>query len=155
MWRDPFEELKRFRREMNRLFDSFFGSEFAERALPDMSSMKKEMQLFRQPLSDLKETDKEFIALIEIPGVDKKDIQLQITENTLEVKAEKKHEIKIEKEGYLRAERAYKGFYRAIPLPTRVIPEQATASYKNGVLEVVMPKAEKKKPEKARKIEIQ
>lgn len=154
MWEDPFEEMKRFRKEMNRLFDTFLGR-VAERALPDMSSMRKDMQLFRQPLSDLRETDKELIASIEIPGVDKKDIQLQITENNLEVKVEKKQEMKVEKKGYLKAERSYKGFYRSMSLPSRVIPQQAKASYKDGVLEVVMPKAEKKKLEKAKKIEVQ
>lgn len=154
MWKDQFEEMKRFRKEMNHLFDTFFGSEFVERALPDMSSIRKDMQLFRQPLSDLKETDNELIASIEIPGVDKKDIQLQITANNLEVKVEKKQEMKVEKKGYLRAERSYKGFYRSMSLPSRIIPEQAKASYKDGILEVVMPKAEKKKIEKAKKVEV-
>jgi len=154
MWKDPFEEIKRFRKEMNLLFDTFLGSEFTERALPDIKNMKKDMQLFRQPLSDLKETDKELIASIEIPGVDKKDIQLRITENNLEVKVEKKQEMKVEKKGYLRAERSYKGFYRSMYLPSKVIPEQAKASYKDGVLEIIMPKSEKKKLEKAKKIEV-
>lgn len=128
MWKDSFEEMKRFRREMNRLFDAVLGSEFAERALPDISSVRKDMQLFK------------LIASIEIPGIDKKDIQLQITEN---------------KKGYLRAERSYKGFYRSISLPTKVLPEQAKASYRDGVLGVVMPKVEKKKLEKAKKVEVQ
>lgn len=155
MWKDQFEEMKRFRKEMNRLFDTFLGSESAERALPDMSSMRKDMRLFRHPVLDLKETDRELIASIEIPGVDKKDIQLQITENNLEVKVEKKQEMKVEKKGYLRAERSYKGFYRSMSLPSRVIPQQAKASYKDGILEVVMPKAEKKKLEKVKKVNVQ
>ncbi|MEM3091330.1 MAG: Hsp20/alpha crystallin family protein [Candidatus Pacearchaeota archaeon] len=156
MWKDPFEEMKRFRKEINRLFDKFLdGGMFSERALPDVNDTKKDIQLFRHPLSDLRETDKELIATIEIPGVDKKDIQLQITENNLEVKVERKREMKEEKKGYLRMERSYRGFYRSMPLPSRVIPEQAKASYKEGILEIVMPKAEKKKPEKAKKIEIQ
>jgi len=155
MWKDPFEEMRRFRKEMNQLFDTFLSKEFNERALPDMSNMKQSMQLFRQPLFDLKETDNELIASIEIPGVDKKDIELQVTANNLEVKAEKKQETKVEKKGYLRSERSYKGFYRSISLPSRIIPEQTKASYKNGVLEVVMPKAEKKKIEKSKKVEVQ
>ena len=155
MWKDPFEEMRRFRKEMNQLFDTFLSKEFNERALPDMSNMKKSMQLFRQPLFDLKETDNELITSIEIPGVDKKDIELQVTANNLEVKAEKKQETKVEKKGYLRSERSYKGFYRSISLPSRIIPEQTKASYKNGVLEVVMPKAEKKKIEKSKKVEVQ
>jgi len=155
MWKDPFEEMNRFRKEINYLFEKFLGGKFTERALPDISRWEKGMQQFRYPLSDLKETDKELIASIEIPGVDKKEIQLQITENNLEVKVEKRAETKIEKKGYLKAERSYKGFYRSIFLPSRVIPEQTKASYKDGVLEVVMPKAEKKKIEKTRRIEVQ
>jgi HSP20 family protein len=148
MWKDPFEEMKRFRKEMNRLFDTFwspFG--ISEKALPDI---KRDMQLFREPLSDLKETDRELIANIELPGIDKKDIQLQITENNLEVKVEKKQEAKVEKKDYLRAERSYKGFYRLISLPVKIMPEKVKASYKNGILEVVMSKAEKKKLKKAK-----
>ena len=95
MWKDPFEEIKRFRKEMNRLFDRFWGpSEISEKTLLDT---RRDMQLFREPLSDLKETDKEIIANIELPGIDKKDIQLQITENNLEVKVEKKQETKLRK----------------------------------------------------------
>lgn len=154
MWEDPFEEMKRFRKEMNRLFDSFFERDFTKKSLPDIVT-KENMELFRQPLSDLKETDKELIASIEIPGVDKKDIQLEITENNLQVKVEKKQEMKIEKKGYIRAERAYKGFYRSIPLPSRIIPEETKAFYKDGVLEVIMPKVEKKKTEKVKKVKVE
>jgi HSP20 family protein len=147
---DPFEEMRRFQREMNKLFDSFWRSEFPKR----LPSPSKGLSLLREPLADLKETDKELIASIEIPGVDKKDIQLTLTENNLEVKVEKKTEAKIEKKGYIRAERSYRGFYKSIALPVKVIPEKSKATYKNGILEVVMPKAEKKKQKKAKKIEI-
>jgi HSP20 family protein len=153
---DLFEEMRQFRKEMNRLFDAFFGSEFPEKALTDTSNLNRDIQLFRRPLSDLKETDKELIASIEIPGVDKKDIQLKITENNLEIKVEKKQEVKIEKKNYLKEERSYKGFYRSISLPSRIVPDQVKAYYKDGVLEVVMPKVvEKNKVEKAKKVEIQ
>jgi len=154
MWEGSFEEIKRFRKEMNRLFDTFFGTEFGKKMLPDTRDTKKDVQLFREPLSDLKETDKELIATIEIPGVDKKDIQLQITENNIEVNVEKKEETKVEKKGYIKSERSYKGFYRSMSLPFKVMPEKTRASYKDGILEIVMPKVEKKKREKAKKIEI-
>ena len=148
MWKDPFEEIRKFRKEMNRLFDTFWSqSEISQKALPDI---RRDMQLFREPLLDLKETDDMLIANIELPGIDKKDIQLQITENGLEVKVEKKKEAKVEKKGYLKAERSYKGFYRSMGLPVKVMPEQAKASYKDGVLEVIMPKAEKKKLKKTK-----
>lgn len=154
MGEDPLDEMRRLRREMDRLLNAYFGGigEFGERALP---AAGKELQVFRQPLSDLKETDKEFIATMEMPGVDKKDIELEVTENALKVKAEKKQEKKVEKKNYLREERSYRGFYRIISLPAKAVPDMARASYKDGVLEVVLPKAEKGKPEKARKLQIQ
>jgi len=154
MWEGSFEEIKRFRKEMNHLFDTFFGSEFGKKMLPDTRDTRRDVQLFREPLSDLKEMDKELIATIEIPGVDKKDIQLQITENNIEVKVEKKQEAKVEKKGFIKSERSYKGFYRSMSLPFKVIPDKTKASYRDGVLEIVMTKVEKKKLEKAKKIEV-
>ena len=102
----------------------------------------------RSPLTDLEETDKEVIAKFELPGVEKKDIQLNITENKIEVKVEKKQETKTEKKGFYKEERSYKGFYRAMALPPEVIAEKAKAKYKDGVLEVIIPKAETKKKNK-------
>jgi len=147
MWRDPFEEMRRFQREMNRLFATFWGLPESIKTLPDM---RRDIQSFREPLIDMKETNKELIAYIEIPGVDKEDIQLDVTDNNIKIKAEKKAETKTEKDGYIRAERSYSGFYRSMNLPCRIIPERVKASYKNGVLEVVMPKAEKKKTRKVK-----
>ncbi|MEM1534967.1 MAG: Hsp20/alpha crystallin family protein [Candidatus Pacearchaeota archaeon] len=130
-----FEKMARLRRELELGFERF----------------EKEM---RVPMLDLRETENELIASIEMPGIDKKDIELILTEDSLEVKAEKKKEAKVEKEGYIKAERAYKGFHRFISLPVKIIPEQASASYKDGILEVRMPKAEKKKVKKGLKVEI-
>ena len=147
MWKDPFDEMRRLKKEMDRLFDKFFHH-------PRMNNKfleKEHFKLFREPLSDLRERDDELIANIDLPGVDKKDIQLIVRENSLEVKVEKKAELKIKKKNYLREERSYKGFNRMISLPVKVIPEEVESKYENGVLEIRMPKAEKKK---LRKIEI-
>lgn len=141
---DYFEDMKRFQREMNRFFDSFW--------FPSLPVEGKGFPMLREPLADLKETEKDFVASVELPGVDKKDIQLNITDHNLEIRVEKKDETKIEKKGYVRAERSYKGFYRSISLPSKVLADQAKASCKNGILEVVMPKAEKKK---ARRLEVE
>ncbi|MEM2932915.1 MAG: Hsp20/alpha crystallin family protein [Candidatus Pacearchaeota archaeon] len=132
---DIFEKMAKIMSEFERGFGRF----------------EREMRI---PIADLRETDNEFIAIIELPGVDKKDIELLLTEDTLEVRAEKKKETKMEKEGYIRAERAYKGFHRLMSLPARIIPEQAKATYKEGILEVIMPKAEKKLVKKGKRIEV-
>ncbi len=106
----------------------------------------------RMALVDLKETDNDLIAYIELPGVDKEDVHLDITEDTLEARVERKSETKDEKDGYLKEERTYSEFYRSIKLPYRVKSEEAKATYKDGVLEVVMPKAEQRV---TKKIEIE
>jgi len=146
MFRDIFDEMRRLQRELDRSFSNFWDSE-SYRALPDYAGKKGDMFL-RSPLTDIEETDKEVIVKFEIPGVDKKDIQLNVTEDKIEVRVEKKQEARIEKKGFYREERNYRGFYRAMTLPSNVIPEKAKAKYKDGILEVIMPKSENKKRSK-------
>ena len=146
MFGDIFDEMRRLQRELDRSFGDFWDSE-SYKSLPDHTGKKGSLAL-RSPLTDLEETDKEVIAKFEMPGVDKKDIQLNITEDKIEVKVEKKQEAKVEKKGFYREERSYRGFYRAMALPSNVIPEKAKAKYKDGVLEVTIPKTEAKKKNK-------
>jgi HSP20 family protein len=144
MFEDIFDEMRRLQKDINRSFSEFFTGDDIK-LLPD--SLGKGLAL-RNPLTDIEETDKEIIAKFDIPGVDKKDIQLNITENKIEVKVEKKHETKVEKKGYIKHERSYSGYFRSIPLPNSVISDKAKATYKEGVLEVTMPKSEKSKKSK-------
>ena len=142
---DIFEEFRRLRREMDRLFERF-SKEFKEFGKPIEFE-------FREPLLDIREKDDMLIARVELPGVEKKDIVLNLTEDSFEIKVERKKEERVEKEGYLKSERTYKGFYRKMTLPAKIIPEKAEATYKDGILEIKMPKAEKK-VEKPRRVEI-
>lgn len=143
-----FEEIKRMQREMNRIFSNFWGRrEFEE--LQEAEEIK--IPEMRKPLADIEESDKEVVIKFEIPGVDKRDIQLNITQNKIEVRVERKQEEKIKREGFYRLERSYGGFYRSISLPTEVIPEKAKAKYRDGILEVRIPKVKKKQS----KIEIE
>ncbi len=145
MFDNMFEKMKRLQREINRSFGEFWERD-SFKALPDYTGKKN--ALMRSPLTDLEETDKEVIAKFEIPGVDKKDIQLNITQDKIEVKVEKKQETKVKKKGFYREERSYRGFYRAMALPSEVAPEKAKAKYKDGVLELTIPKTEAKKKNK-------
>ena len=146
MFEDILDEMRRLQREIDRSFGNFWESE-SYKSLPDYSGKKGALAL-RTPLTDLEETDKDIIAKFEIPGVEKKDIQLNITEKKIEVKVEKKQESKVEKKGIYREERSYRGFYRAMVLPSEVLADKAKAKYKDGILEVTMPKAETKKKNK-------
>lgn len=136
---DPFEEFRRMQREMNRAFERFFGSP-TERRLLTGNQGSENMLGFREPLADIKQTDSEVKIALELPGVNKEDIELEVKDNMLCVKAQRSHEIKEDKKGYFRLERRYQGFHRVIPLPTPVKAGEASAEYKNGVLQVSVPK---------------
>lgn len=132
---DLFEDMRRVRKRMlEEFYRDFRCPSFY------LEGRHQEPSKFDLPLADLKETDKELIAHLDLPGVDKKDIMLKVTENEIEVKVERKHELKEEKEGYVHQERSCSGFYRKNTLPKKVNPEEVDAEYKDGVLTVRMPK---------------
>ncbi|KYK29140.1 MAG: Hsp20/alpha crystallin family protein [Theionarchaea archaeon] len=141
--RDFWDEMRRMREEMDRMFRELNERVYSrERLLPTPG---ERLPALRTAVADVQETDENVIATVELPGMKKGDISLTVTENMLEVKAEKKEEEKEEKEGYKSYRSRYAGFYRRLPLPVPVDSENAKATYKNGVLEVTMPKVEKKK----------
>lgn len=105
-----------------------------------------------QPKVDIIEEDDKFIAKIDIPGVDPKDININLDNNTLIIKGEKETEHKEKKESFIRYERSKGSFYRRIVLPGTINSDKVSAKNKNGVLIITIPKAEKGK---SRKIEIQ
>jgi len=94
------------------------------------------------PSIDLKETEQEIILHADIPGVNQEDLDITVDENLVILKGETKREQNREEKGYHLMERRYGSFYRTIPLPIEVKPDQAVAHYKNGVLELRIPKAE-------------
>ena len=141
MW-DPFDEINKIKREMDKMFDDFFkGSEKGFLS-------KKGVKDFNIPLSDVIKDKDEIVINLDMPGVDKKDIIISVRDNVLEVKAEKKHETKIEKIGMYRYERSYSGFHRSLSLPENVDSNKMKSEYKNGVLNIVIPKAKKKELKK-------
>lgn len=138
---DPFENMKRMHKEMDSLFRDFYG--------------KPIHRDVREPLLDIRETKDEVIADIELPGIEKKDIDLEVKENMLSVRAKKKHETETEKEGFYRCERSYSSFQRAFELPAEIVPEKTDAEFKDGLLNIKMKKAKPEVEEhKTKKIEI-
>jgi HSP20 family protein len=135
---DPFQELQRIQDRLNRVFGEL---------APSMQG-RGGMQGMEIPNVDVQEQNNEIIVTADVPGMDRNDIKLEITDNNvLEITAQKKSEKKEgeEAKGYLRHERSYMGFYRAIQLPAEVDKSKARATYNNGVLSVTMPIS--KKPE--------
>ena len=93
------------------------------------------------PSIDLRETDNEFILHADLPGVKQEDLDITVDENLIILKGETKRDEVREGKGYHITERRYGSFYRTVPLPAEVKSDQTVAKYKNGVLELRVPKA--------------
>lgn len=130
---DPFFRLQH---EMNRLFDesfSGFGLPAEFMATPFSGETR--------PKIDMRETDMEFVVEAELPGVAEDDLDVQVSDNMLTIRGEKRFEKKEDKgDEYHYLERAYGSFARSIPLPFDVDPDSVEAVFKNGVLTLTLPK---------------
>lgn len=124
----PFAEMSRVERDMRKLFD-----------FEDFT------KTYWRPLVDVRENTKEFVANVEVPGIDPKDIKLTVDRETLTIEGEKKLE-KEEKGEYYRTERYYGSFVRSFSLPTSVDSEGISASYDKGVLKITIPKKKEAVP---------
>jgi HSP20 family protein len=136
--------------------------------LRDVSSLQDEVErMFRQafgdreaastagaftPALDVEETEEGFTLHIELPGVAADDVEVSLEENVLSVAGERRFYEEKEAEGFRRIERHFGRFHRAVRLPDRVDPEGVSASYRDGMLTITVPKADEAKP---RRIEIQ
>ena len=154
------EQMRRMQEEMDRLFEGFadfqpFGTYRNQEALPSHTGNEIVYNNYKQPLADMWETDKDVLATIEIPGVKKDDININIEDDRLEIKVEKKDEFKEEdkKRGMYRLERRYGGYFRTMPLPETVDPNKIKATYSNGVLELRMPKTKVHKKGRSIKVD--
>jgi len=136
---DPFREMASLRREMDRLFGEYFGR---VRGTEEEGLVTGTWA----PAVDIYETDDKVVLKAELPGLKKEDIDIQIRDNTLTLKGEKKFEKEVKEENYHRVERAYGSFQRSFTLPSTIKQEGIEASFKDGVLEISLPKVEEAKP---------
>ena len=130
---DPFEEMTVLRNRMDRLWSRMTAEE--DTALADWS-----------PVSDVVETKDDIVIKAELPGIEEKDVDVQIEAGVLTIKGERKAEKEVEEKGFRRIERAYGTFLRSFTLPANVEPEKIAATFTNGMLEVRLPKKEEAKP---------
>lgn len=157
-WDDEiFDEFKRMREELNRMA-SRINSSLGHRMLSHGKGSEKGKELdehrkFRTPSADIQEKENKVIATFELPGADKEDIELNVTDNKVEVKVSKKAEKETKKKGAYSYSSFSQHFYRTLPLPAGVSAENADANYKNGVLTVEIPKL-KLEEKKKKKIDI-
>jgi HSP20 family protein len=138
---DPFKDLNLLQERMNHLF---------EEANRGWRAGEPSATTAWSPAVDIYETDSEIIVKAEIPGVDKKDIELSLEENVLTLKGERQFEKETKDENYHRIERAYGSFSRSFSIPAVVDEKKIEADYKEGVLTIRLPKTEKTKPKQIR-----
>jgi len=141
-WR-PFADLGRWERDMERVFDDFLGRRV--RPLWDDRWWPIKDLGIPAPAVDLYEEKDEIVAKAELPGMEKGDIQVNISDHLLTIKGEKKKEEETKEKNFYRSERSYGSFSRSVELPADVHGEKARASFKNGVLEIRLPKTEEAK----------
>ncbi len=126
--------------EMDETFQRFFSD---QRDIPLLAGTQETTPTnYHSPLIDLVEQDGKLVATIDLPGVDKKDIEVDIDEQGISISAQKTTETETQDQGIYRKERRHTGFKRNIPLPEGTKPEQASATYKNGVLTIEVPRDE-------------
>ncbi|HDJ30428.1 MAG TPA: Hsp20/alpha crystallin family protein [bacterium] len=115
---------------------------------------EEEWPSMKTPKMDIYEKDGKVIAEVELPGVDPKNIEVEVKNNILKVEAKSETSKEEKKKGYYRRELSRGYYQRAVPLPVEVIDEKAEAEYADGILTITIPKAKPEKKEKAKKIKI-
>ncbi|MCD6562334.1 MAG: Hsp20/alpha crystallin family protein [Thermoproteales archaeon] len=128
------QSIANFQKEMEKTFREFWDK---------FSKYTVSLGMF-EPLVDIEDRSDEVVIYMDLPGFSKNEIKIKVTEDSVEVRAEKSIERKnVEKERkYFTRQRFYEGFYKRILLPVKVRPEQARAKLENGVLEIHIPKSE-------------
>jgi HSP20 family protein len=131
---EPFREIDTLQRQINRLFDRLIPTNGGERAA-----------ITFVPAAELAETDDAIHLKLEVPGLEPKDINVEVTPEAVSISGERKTETKTEEHGVTRTEFRYGKFQRVIPLPTLVQNDKVQAEYKDGILRLTLPKSETEK----------
>jgi len=132
---DPFRD---FQRQINRLFDDFF-SDFAPAPRWGLRGLAP---AGFSPRVDVAETDKEVKISAELPGLDEKDISVELDDAAVTIRGERKEEKEEKGKNWFTREQSYGAFHRVIPLPASVDGAKATAKFKKGILTITAPKRE-------------
>lgn len=131
----PFREFENLQRDMNRLFDN----------LTRTTDGGSRSGMAFVPAAEMEETPEAIHLRLEIPGMEAKDLDVQVAAEAVSISGDRKSETKTEEKGMTRSEFRYGSFRRIIPLPTRIKHDGVQAEYKNGVLSLTLPKAEEEK----------
>ena len=149
--RDPFTMLRRMTTDMDRLFgEPFFGAV----AWPPMPAFEAKGELDWYPKIEVTEKDNRLLTRVDLPGMKKEDVKVEVADGYLAISGERKREAEEKKDEYFRTEREYGSFYRGVPLPEGVKFEDVRATFADGVLEVSLPLPAAVPEARVRKVEI-
>jgi len=135
---NPIRDMFSLRNHMNRVFGDFYFPTNREEG--DLSIWNW------NPVVDVYDNDDNIVLKAEIPGIDKKDIEVDVKGRVLTLKGERSSDNEVKEDNYYRRERCFGKFERAFNLPVDVELDKIRANYKDGVLEIEIPKPEEKKP---------
>jgi HSP20 family protein len=137
---NPMREMETFQNRINGLFGHSFFPSF---------SLDDDMSLGNwRPVVDIYENDDTLVVKAELPGVDKKDISVDLKDGVLTLSGKRSHEKEVKEENYYRKESAYGSFQRSFNVPAEIEPDKIKAEFKDGVLKVEIPRPQEKKPKK-------
>ena len=137
---NPWREMETFSDHVNRLF----GGSFSPTVWVSEESGLRDWR----PVVDIFDHGEKVVIKAELPGVDKKDIHVDVKDGILTLRGERSYENELKEENYHRKERAFGKFHRSFALPDGLNPDKIDADYKDGVLKIEIPKPEEKKPRK-------
>lgn len=137
--------LSQLHQEIDRMFDRVFSS-FSLLSTDWDTRLSQQQNMLLRPNVDITASDKEYTITVEVPGVDEDDVQLELANNALTIKGEKRQESKEENKDYYRIERSYGSFQRVLSLPEDADQDAIDAQFKNGVLTVRLPRKAVAKP---------
>ena len=136
---EPFRNFSSLQEQVDRLFESDFPSRGSESTLTAWA-----------PAVDVYETEDELVIKADLPDVSENDLDVRVENNMLTIHGERKFEQKVKEENYLRMERSYGSFSRSFSLPNSVNTEAIKAEYKDGVLNITLPKRAESKPKQVK-----
>ena len=150
---NPFQMMRRFTQDMERMFEGFQGFGFPKFFERDFVPFRMEFEnVAWVPQIEVLHNNEQFMVRADLPGLTKDDVQVELTDDLLTISGERKEEKEEKREGFYRSERSYGSFYRQVPLPEGATTEKAEATFHNGVLEITIPVA--KVEPSTRKLEI-
>lgn len=136
----PWREMDTFSDRINHFFD---GSMFPSTLMSEKSSME-----YWKPIADIFDHEDKIVIRADLPGVDKKDIHVDLKDNVLTLEGERSDEKEVKEDSYYRKERVHGKFRRSFMLSDGLDPDKIKADYNDGVLNIEIPKPEEKKPKK-------